>query len=195
MYFCVPPVIIAIKRDNHNPRMANRNKCVFLDRDGVINRDRGDYTYRVEDFEIIEGVVDALHALRQAGFLVVVITNQAGISKGLYTRQQMQACHDYLQEAGGGLIDAFYYCPYHPTITQSLARKPGTLMLEKAIARFNIDTQSSWLVGDAERDIESGNKMGITSILITSDPDMKSGAQFRAQGLLEAVHRFIVPQP
>ena len=98
------------------------NKCVFLDRDGVINVERGDYTYRVEDFEIIKGVPDALDSLKGNGYFLVVITNQAGISRKLFTVQQMDTCHAYMQERTHRCIDAIYYSPWHPTVSESLAK-------------------------------------------------------------------------
>ena len=167
-------------------------KCVFLDRDGVINEDRGDYTYRVADFKIQPGVIEAIRKLKEAGFLIVVVTNQAGISKGLYTIEQMDECHRYFQQAAGNKIDKIYYCPYHPTITESLARKPDTLMLEKGIAKFSIDPQQSWMVGDAERDIESGLKMGLKTIRISRDHQEDTKAHYTEQSLLQAVNKWII---
>ncbi len=141
-------------------------KCIFLDRDGVINRNRVDYAYRLEDFKILPGVATALHRLKQAGYLLVVVTNQSGIAKGIYTRAQMQQCHDYMQQQFDHLIDAIYYAPYHPSVTASLTRKPDSLMFEKAIARFNIHCPGSWMIGDKERDLIPAAKLGIKSILI-----------------------------
>ena len=167
-------------------------KCIFLDRDGVINEDRGDYTYRIEDFKILNGVVESIHRLKDAGFIIIVVTNQAGISKGLYTKAQMDACHTFLQNAIGHKIEKIYHCPYHPSITQSLARKPGTLMLEKAIAKYRIDPEKSWLVGDAERDIESGLNMGLRTIRIAIDKSEETRAHQIARSLLEAVSEAIL---
>src|SRR5687768_16363498 len=116
-----------------------QNKCVFLDRDGVLNEERGEYTYRVEDFNVIAGVPEALQILKAAGYLLVVVTNQGGISKGVFTKKDMQACHQKLQAACNNLIDAFYYVPVHPSVSTSLARKPDSPMLEKAISPFNIN--------------------------------------------------------
>ena len=115
------------------------NKCVFLDRDGVLNEDRTDYVYRVEDFIIPDGVPEALRSLKEAGYLLIVVTNQAGIAKGLYTRDDMMACYNYLQEQCGHLIDDIYYSPHHPAYdSHSLTRKPDSLLLEKAMAKYDI---------------------------------------------------------
>ena len=109
------------------------NKCIFLDRDGVLNVERGDYTFHPEDFIVPEWVPEAVLKIKEAGFLAVVVTNQAGISKGLYTREQMHVCHDILMEKTAQLLDKIYYSPYHPIVSESLTRKPETLMLEKAM--------------------------------------------------------------
>ncbi|KAA5547397.1 D-glycero-alpha-D-manno-heptose-1,7-bisphosphate 7-phosphatase [Adhaeribacter rhizoryzae] len=146
------------------------NKCVFLDRDGVLNEERGDYTYRVEDFNIITGVPEALQILKAAGYRLVIVTNQGGIAKGLYTKTNMLACHQKLQQACNYLIDAIYYAPAHPSVSASLARKPDSLMLEKAIARFNLDITQSWLVGDQHRDILAAQKVGVKPIWIKNEP-------------------------
>ena len=145
------------------------NKCIFLDRDGVINLERGDYTYHKEDFKILPGVVDSLKKLKEQGYLLIVVTNQAGISRGIYSRDQMYECHSILQQSCGHIIDDIYYCPYHPTLTESIARKPGTLMFERAIAKYNIDTQLSWMVGDRERDLIPAEKLGMKTILVSGN--------------------------
>ena len=159
--------------------------CVFLDRDGVINRDRVNYAYRLEDFVILPRVPEALHRLKQAGYLLVVVTNQSGIAKGIYTREQMQTCHDYMNEATGHLIDAIYYAPYHPSVTESLTRKPDSLMFEKAMAKFNVDSACSWMIGDKERDLLPAQKLGIPGILI-DEHQPETIAQATVNSLWEA---------
>jgi D-glycero-D-manno-heptose 1,7-bisphosphate phosphatase len=143
------------------------NKCIFLDRDGVINVDHVDYTYRLDHFVIIDGVIEALKKFKEAGYLLVVITNQSGISKGIYKYEDMVLCHDELQKQCGNLIDAFYHSPYHEKFTASLTRKPGSLMFEKAIAKFDIDISKSWMIGDKERDLVPARKLGIKTIHLT----------------------------
>lgn len=144
------------------------NKCIFLDRDGVINRDNPDYIYKVDEFEILPGVIEGFKKLKENGFLLIVITNQSGITKGIYTTEDMNACHDYFQEVSGNLIEKFYYAPYHPFNTESLTRKPESLMFEKAIAKFDIDVTQSWMLGDKERDLVPAEKLGIKGLLINS---------------------------
>lgn len=169
------------------------NKCIFLDRDGVINVDCVDYTYKVEEFKIIEGVAEGLRLLKEEGFLLVVITNQSGIIKGIYEHDDMHACHKYLQESTGHLIDYFYYSPYHEKHTASLTRKPGTLMFERAIAKFEVDINESWMIGDKERDMVPAKKLGIKTVLLPEDGKATPSADFVKNNLLDAA-RFIVKE-
>jgi len=166
------------------------HKCIFLDRDGVINRDRVDYAYDLSHFEMLPGVAEALARLKKAGYLLVVVTNQSGIAKGIYSREDMEACHRYMHEHTGHAIDAVYYAPYHPMKTESLTRKPDSLMFEKAIARFDIDPAQSWMIGDKERDIVPAHQLGIPGILISLErPETK--ARFIVQDLSEATDRIL----
>jgi len=162
------------------------NKCVFLDRDGVLNKDNPKYTYSVENFEILPGVVEAIAMLRDAGYLLIVVTNQSGIAQRLYTQQQMEECHTYFQKTCGNRISHFYFCPYHPSVTASLARKPGSLMFEKAIARFDIDVRQSWMVGDRGRDIIPARELAIRTIQIGNEIEPENMADHRVENLLEA---------
>jgi D-glycero-D-manno-heptose 1,7-bisphosphate phosphatase len=163
----------------------NLQKAIFLDRDGVLNKDQGKYTYKLEEFELIEGVPEALKLLKEQGYKLIVITNQAGISKGLYSIEQMNLCHNKLHSITNSIIDAIYFSPYHPDQTNSLSRKPGSLMFERAIAKFNIDPSSSWMVGDKERDLIPAKKFQIKTILVGGEE--KSGfADIEAKNLKEA---------
>jgi D-glycero-D-manno-heptose 1,7-bisphosphate phosphatase len=162
-------------------------KCIFLDRDGVLNEDRVDYVYRIEDMIIPEGVVEGLQLLKEAGYLLIVVTNQAGIAKGLYSREDVLKCHNYLQQLCGHLLDDIFYCPHHPDYTtRSLLRKPDSLMLEKAIAKYNIDIKNSWIIGDALRDIQAGKRVGVRTVHITHDIPSVPVADQQAPNLLAA---------
>ncbi|MDX5437997.1 MAG: HAD family hydrolase [Pontibacter sp.] len=143
-----------------------QQKCVFLDRDGVLNKERGEYTYKLDDFEVLPGVPEALRLLRDNGYLLIVVTNQAGIAKKLYRKDDVLACHNKLQQNCDSLIDGIYYAPGHPNYSESLSRKPDSLMLERALAKYNIDPGQSWMVGDSLRDIEAADKVGVRSILV-----------------------------
>jgi D-glycero-D-manno-heptose 1,7-bisphosphate phosphatase len=162
------------------------NRCVFLDRDGVLNKDNPNYTYTINEFQILPGVVEAITLLKDAGYLLVVITNQSGIAQKIYTEAQMKECHDYLQSACAHRIDQFYFCPHHPSVTASIARKPGTLMFEKAIAKFNIDPKTSWMVGDRGRDIIPARELGITTVQIGHEIEPVNKADFAVDNLLRA---------
>lgn len=163
------------------------NPCVFLDRDGVINKDNPNYTFRVEDFEILPGVTEGLQALKNAGFKLVVVTNQSGIAQGIYTIQQMNECHRFFQQQCGCVIDGFYFSPYHPSVTDSLLRKPGTLMFEKAIAKFNLSIEASWMVGDRGRDLVPARKIGLKTIQVGDEiPLEHEQGQYKVKDIFEA---------
>jgi D-glycero-D-manno-heptose 1,7-bisphosphate phosphatase len=164
------------------------NKCVFLDRDGVLNQDTDGYLYRPEDLVIPDGTVEALRKLKEAGYLLIVVTNQAGIAKGLYSREDVWKCHQFFQEQCGHLLDDLYFCPHHPDYTTaSLLRKPDSLMLEKAMAKHRIDRNRSWMIGDRERDVLAGGKAGVRTIRIAhQSPEATPLGEHTTRSLLEA---------
>lgn len=141
-------------------------KAFFLDRDGIINEERGTYTHQLQDFIILPHALEVLISLKDLGFKLIVITNQAGISKGLYTKKQMKVCHDFLQIKSQNIIDDFYYAPLHPEISESLSRKPDSLMFERAIAKHDIVVSESYMIGDKERDLIPARKLGIATIIL-----------------------------
>ena len=145
-------------------------KAIFLDRDGVINDGTLYYTYRKEDFKFNRGIFTGLQMLRDAGFIFIVITNQAGVAKGIYTEKDVESLHTYMCDElrkRGIEIAAVYYCPHYPEISGPCeCRKPGTKMIDDAVAQFNIDRSASFLIGDGERDIEAAHRAGITGIKI-----------------------------
>ncbi len=142
------------------------NKAVFLDRDGVLNQEMGDYVWTPERFHICPGVPESIARLKAAGYYLVVVTNQAGIAKGLYGRADVLACHDILQQACNYQLDALYFSESHPSVSESIFRKPDSGMLEKAVARFHLDPAQCWLVGDRARDLEAGVRLGVRGILV-----------------------------
>lgn len=166
--------------------------CIFLDRDGVLNKERGDYTYQVEDFEILPGVAEALHLLKEAGYLLIVITNQAGIAKGLYSNEDVMNCHHYLQQQTGSLIDDIYFCPHHPIKTESLLRKPNSLMIEKAVAKWGIDPALSYMIGDSDRDLLAADKLGIAGLLVKSSKDSHLVEKEKQHASLLAAAQYIL---
>ena len=152
--------------DSYQPTARHTNKAVFLDRDGVLNEEMGDYVWTPERFRIVPGVPASLRRLKAAGYHLVVVTNQAGIAKGLYTGAEVAECHSILQQACGHIIDALYFSASHPSVSESILRKPDSGLLEKAIARFHLDPARSWIVGDRARDLEAGAKVGVRGILV-----------------------------
>ncbi|QCK14695.1 D-glycero-alpha-D-manno-heptose-1,7-bisphosphate 7-phosphatase [Mangrovivirga cuniculi] len=161
-----------------------KNKAIFLDRDGVINRERGEYTFKVSDFEILPGVIDGLKKLKLEGYKLLIITNQAGISRGLYSRADMQACHDYLHQQTDNIIDAVYFCPWHPTVSKSLSRKPAALMFERAINKFMIDPDVSFMIGDKDRDLLPAKRLKIKTV--------GTGDKFEyADLIVDSFHEFV----
>ncbi len=152
-------------------------KVVFFDRDGVINNNGLYYTYKIENFSFNEGVIDALKTLQQKGFEFVIVSNQSGISKGIYTITDVEILHKHIEEKlrqSGVSVLEFYYCTHHPDFTSCLCRKPSPLLFEKATARFDIDIKKSWMVGDQKRDIEAGEAAGLKGILIEPNSDLKT---------------------
>lgn len=171
--------------------MPYQNKCVFLDRDGVLNKELGDYLYKLDDLIVPDGVPEALKLLKNAGFLLIVITNQAGIAKGLYTADSVLAIHNRIQEIAGVVLDDIYFSPHHEKYSsRSLSRKPDSLMLEKAIAKYKIEVSQSWMVGDRERDVEAGKKTGLKTIQIIQGNEISAG-DYAAANLLEAARIII----
>ena len=155
--------------------MAEGRRAVFLDRDGVINRERGEHTWRLEDFEILPDVPQALKDLKTAGWLGIVISNQSGIGLGLYGHAEVEKLHAYLHDrltSAGATLDAVYYCPHHPTQGRCLCRKPGSLLLERAIARFGIDPSRSLMIGDRERDVQAAATVGVKGVLVEANASL-----------------------
>lgn len=148
------------------------NKAAFFDRDGTINVNTG-HLYQPEKLVFLDGVPQLIHRFNKAGYLVIVVTNQAGIAKGLYTEADMNYLHkvmnERLQTEYGAKVDAFYFCPHHPDFTGSChCRKPETGMLERAVKDYDIDVKQSFMFGDMPHDIECGERMGIKSYNIDS---------------------------
>ncbi len=150
------------------------DKIVFLDRDGTINKEVN-YLHRPEDLQFLPGAAEAMKALKDAGFKLVVITNQAGVARGYYTCEDVEALHRFMNEqlkVLGAEVDAFYYCPHHPVHGIGIykkechCRKPGTGMFEMAEKLFEVDKSRSYMIGDKLIDVEAGVNYGVTGILV-----------------------------
>lgn len=138
-------------------------KAVFLDRDGVINKQAPTHHYigEWEEFEILPGVLEAIKKLNDAGYYVFVVTNQRGIARGIITKEQVDELHKKLQEElkqVHGRIDAFYVCPHDEG--ECTCRKPGIGLFQQAEKEFQFSKSKSWTVGDSDSDVEAGLKFG-----------------------------------
>ena len=155
--------------------------CLFLDRDGVINHDPGDYTKNLSEFTILPTVMEALTLAKETGFEVVLITNQGGLAKGLYTHKDVADIHAHLarvcEENGTPILDIFY-SPHPPSTGKSLSRKPGSLMVERACAKHQLDPARSWMVGDKQRDLDAASPVGVRGVLIEPNAPLLDAVNF-----------------
>ncbi|MBI2830677.1 MAG: D-glycero-beta-D-manno-heptose 1,7-bisphosphate 7-phosphatase [Chloroflexi bacterium] len=148
-------------------------KAVFLDRDGVVNREKG-FTKSWEEFEFLPGITEGIKKLNQAGFLVIIVTNQSGINKGLYTEEDLKQIHENMHkvlEENGAHVDDLYYCP-HNSEDCCTCRKPKPGMLLEAAHKHNINLRESWVLGDNIRDIEAGKRARCNTILVEQNGDI-----------------------
>lgn len=139
-------------------------KCLFLDRDGVINHDPGDYTFELEKFQFLPGIFEVVRQFKNQGYLVIVITNQGGIAKKRYTKAKMQTLHSYMLrefEKNNAAITDVFYSLHHDKISASIDRKPDSLLLERAIYLHSIDPAESLMIGDKQSDVEAAEKAGV----------------------------------
>ena len=140
------------------------NKALFIDRDGVINVDKI-HVYLPEDFEFSKGIFDLCRKYSDSGYIIIVITNQAGIAKGIYTETDFIKLTEWMITQfrdNGILISKVYYCPHHPDITGPCrCRKPEPGMILKAIKEFDLDIKECVLIGDMETDLAAGRNAGI----------------------------------
>jgi D-glycero-D-manno-heptose 1,7-bisphosphate phosphatase len=177
------------KSASHNsaPKLAPR-PCVFLDRDGVINKDIG-YLHQPEQFELLPGVLDGLKKLSEAGFALVLVTNQAGIGLGYFKHEDFyqvnRAMFKAMAPSGAGL-DKIFYCP-HGVNDGCSCRKPKTGMIERGFEELELIREESWMIGDLISDIQAGKKANLKTIQITKEPhESSSEADAHATNLSQA---------
>ncbi len=147
--------------------MAEGRRAVFLDRDGTLLVDRG-YMYRTEDLRFLPGVRDSLRRLRDRGLGLVLITNQSGIARGFFTRDEMDAFHRALEArlaASGVMLRGIYVCPHLPE-AGCACRKPGTLLYETAVQDLHLNPAASFAVGDRAHDVIAAHRLGIRTVLL-----------------------------
>ena len=151
----------------------NKQKAIFLDRDGVINKELGDYVCKFEDFEILNHNYEALNELQNRGYIILVATNQGGLAKGWYTEETLTQMHDHLRAdylAHGIKILDFYYCPHHPKFTGECdCRKPKPGLLLRGIKEHNLEASACYFIGDKPTDVEAATAAGVIGIQIKID--------------------------
>ena len=144
------------------------NKAVFLDRDGVINVDHG-YVYRKEDFEFVDGIFEACRHFQEQGYLLIVVTNQSGIARGMYSEDQFQELTDWMVERfkeQGVTISRVYHCPHHPDFgpedeRDCDCRKPKPGMILRGIEEFELAPEECIMAGDKTSDMDAATSAGI----------------------------------
>lgn len=172
------------------------SRAAFLDRDGVINRKPpGDgYVTRWEDMHFLPNVAESIALLNQAGFRVIVVSNQRCVAKGIVTPQTLDSIHqqmcDWLATAGAK-IDGVYYCP-HEKQPPCSCRKPAPGMLLTAAREHQIDLTSSWMIGDSDIDVEAGRNAGCKTVRLLGRSDRAKGSEdVLAPSLLEAIYQIV----
>ncbi len=197
----IPENYMKAEAEKHRLKSKSIRRAVFLDRDGTINRDPG-HLYRKEDFEFLPNAAEAIAEIKKKGFLAIVITNQAGIAKGLYSPDDVHALHRHIDaelSASSNIIaDGYYYCPHHPRAVideyraECSCRKPQPGLILRAVSDFaeigiNIDLENSFMVGNKRSDILAGINAGIgNNILIgTDEPDAAETASAHYENLFD----------
>jgi D-glycero-D-manno-heptose 1,7-bisphosphate phosphatase len=158
--------------------LKNKQKAIFLDRDGTINKYVG-FLRNIDDFELLPGAAEAVKKINNAGYLAIVATNQPVIARGEVTVPELDRIHEKMETLlgkEGAYLDGLYYCPHHPhkgyageipeLKIECECRKPKPGMLYQAAADFNIDLAASWMIGDGENDIRAGQAAGVRTVLI-----------------------------
>lgn len=182
--------------------LVNKQKAVFLDRDGTINKYIG-FLRDIDDFELIDGVASAIKAINASGYLAIVVTNQPVIARGEVSFEELQEIHNKMETLlgeQGAYVDAIYYCPHHPhkgyegerpeLKIECDCRKPKPGMLLQAAKDFNIDLEHSWMIGDGENDIAAGKNAECHTALIATD-EHDYGQEVSVTSLYEFVERYI----
>lgn len=164
--------------------MKNRlDKVVFLDRDGVINRDSVDYVKSWQEFEFLPGSLEAIRRLTENGFCIIIITNQSAINRKIFTYDTLTAIHSRMLEAvrsNGGRITDIFFCPHAPQENCD-CRKPKPGMILKARQKYNIDLAAAFMVGDNVKDIECARNAGCGRALLVKTGNGRQAEEILAQ--------------
>ena len=157
----------------------NKKKAVFLDRDGVINKNKIDYVKTINELEIFPNIEIPIKKLKKNNFYVIVITNQSAINRNLMTHHQLNEIHSQIQKylkIFDTSIDNFYFCPHKPDENCN-CRKPKSGMLLEAIQEFNIDPKLSWMIGDNDSDIQAGLNVGCQTVKIEKNINLQKAVE------------------
>lgn len=171
--------------------VARDAPIVFFDRDGTLNEDAG-YTHRIEDWRWIPGAIDAIVRLNRMGYRTIVVSNQAGVARGLYSLDDVYRLHRFVDQElrrHGGCIDAFYVCPHHPEHGDRLVcdcRKPAPGMLHAALSATGAPAGSCWMIGDADSDMLSAVAAGVRALQIVSG-DRRQASVVRPWATVDSV--------
>lgn len=180
--------------------LKNKQKAIFLDRDGTINKYVG-FLRNIEQFELLSGVSEAIRKINQSGYLAVVVTNQPVIARGEVTYTELQEIHNKMETIlgkDGAYLDGIYFCPHHPDKgfkgevkelkINCNRRKPNPGLLLQAASDFNINLEQSWMIGDGKNDIQAGKNAGCKTVLIGDD---EFGQDITVYSLLEFVNQIV----
>lgn len=180
--------------------LKNKQKAIFLDRDGTINKYVG-FLRNIEQFELLSGVSEAIRKINQSGYLAVVVTNQPVIARGEVTYTELQEIHNKMETIlgkDGAYLDGIYFCPHHPDKgfkgevkelkINCICRKPNPGLLLQAASDFNINLEQSWMIGDGKNDIQAGKNAGCKTVLIGDD---EFGQDITVYSLLEFVNQIV----
>lgn len=166
-----------------------KRKAIFFDRDGIVNfRVVGEYINREENFHFIPDFLEILPKVKKLGFLAILVSNQKGVGKGLMTNEELFRINDFmiqrLMELTGESFDDIFYCT-DISAENSFNLKPNPGMLLDAVEKWNIDIQNSWMVGDTDKDIIAGKRVGLKTVLIGLPEEEKSEPDFAFPSLIE----------
>ncbi len=169
-----------------------KRKAIFLDRDGTLIEEVN-FLHRVEDLCFFSYTQKAVELLKENNFIVIVVTNQSGIGRGIFLESAMHEIHDEINKKIGDKIDAFYFCPHLPTDGCS-CRKPSIGMIETATENFEVDFEKSWMIGDKAIDVETGFNAGLKTALVLTGygrkavEDLNKSPDIIAENLLQAIN-------
>lgn len=182
--------------------LRNKQKAIFLDRDGTINRHIG-FLRKISEFELLYGVADAIRKINELGYLAIVVTNQPVIARGEVSYSELQDIHNKMETLlgmEGAYLDGIYFCPHHPDSgylgeveelkIECDCRKPKPGMIFKAAEDFNIDVAQSWMIGDGENDISAGKNAGCRTALISNESH-NYGQYATVESLLDFVENYL----